>query len=122
MKLTHKDENNDDDSFYVSTRRHEFPGQLKCSLNVIHSIWENDGHINKTVTSFAGEISLFCGVCVCVLREETRKAVSRALKVATYNEGREQGVRNAQQDNHMLLTSQWPITLFMDGNWAEARN
>jgi hypothetical protein len=33
------------------------------------------------------------------LREETRKAVSRALNVATFNEGRVEGVRNAQQDN-----------------------
>jgi len=59
---------------------------------------------------------------VCVLLEENRKAVSRALKSQHVMNVGSGEVRNAQQDNHMLLTSQWPITLFMDANWAEARN
>jgi hypothetical protein len=51
-----------------------------------------------------------------------RNDVTLVLKVTTYNEYRKQIVRNVEEDKHMLLTPHRPITLFMEGNWDEARN
>jgi hypothetical protein len=53
MQLMHKEENNDQDSFHVSTHRHEVPVQLKCSLNVIHHHHHKHPGLGQLVCSFS---------------------------------------------------------------------
>jgi hypothetical protein len=57
--------------FNTSTR---IPGQLKCSLNVIHPIRKK-----RTAIYRVSQVKYNFSV-VCVLREGNRKAVSRVLK------------------------------------------